>query len=410
MSHCDCVLEVNDLPQNKKVAHSRSTTRNTTARNKRIKTPEPVSAGEADESSTENDISGTQEMSNQELVDSVISILGVAKEPIGVMEEHSNAKTQLENKDSVKAYAKIAGREWTYYVKSTCVNIGRPPDREQKPESSQGSPAAEPAQPVPDVHIDLGPSKFVSRNHAEIYFHGAEPSSWRIRVIGRNGVRLNNVVLKRGADTQLSCGDVIEIANTQMMFVTPGDPAVIDPYFVEAAQQIAAGEEPAAWDSSIHAHPDAVSGHGIANNDLDVAAAAADGGQPALAPAPSSAKRQTTPATAPPRSPDTAGPRTAKQSPLYNRGMMMESTEEIDYSKDSAKDLKPPFSYATMIAQAIFSSEEEKLTLNNIYTWIMEKYAFYRHSQTGWQVRLLNMDNPFIFILLLTSITELHPS
>ena len=66
--------------------------------------------------------------------------------------------------------------------------------------------------------------------------------------------------------------------------------------------------------------------------------------------------------------------------------MMMESTEEIDYGKDSAKDLKPPYSYATLIAQAIFSSEEEKLTLNNIYTWIMEKYAFYRHSQSGWQV------------------------
>jgi hypothetical protein len=59
--------------------------------------------------------------------------------------------------------------------------------------------------------------------------------------------------------------------------------------------------------------------------------------------------------------------RYAKQSPLYNRGMMMESTEEIDYSQDSSKDLKPPYSYATLIAQAIFSSEEEKLTLNSIY-------------------------------------------
>ena len=65
----------------------------------------------------------------------------------------------------------------------------------------------------------------------------------------------------------------------------------------------------------------------------------------------------------------------------------MESTQDIDYSKDAAKDLKPPFSYATMIAQAIFSSEEEKLTLSNIYAWISERYAFYRHSNSGWQVR-----------------------
>lgn len=326
-------------------------------------------------------------MNNQELVDSVISYLGVARDPIGVMTEHSNAKTQLENKDSVKAYAKIAGRDWTYYVKTLSVNIGRPPDRDSRGDS-QLSPITAAAHAAPDVQIDLGPSKFVSRNHAEIYFHGEEPTSWRIRVTGRNGVRFNNIILKRGQETRISCGDIIEIANTQMMFVTPGDKAIIHPFFIETAQQMAAGEEPTAWDSSAHAHPEAASGLGI-SQDLYNAAAGRDTGQPALAPAPASANRQTTPTTVPPRSPDTAGPRTAKQSPLYNRGMMMESTEEIDYSKDSAKDLKPPFSYATMIAQAIFSSEEEKLTLNNIYTWIMEKYAFYRHTSSGWQVRLL---------------------
>ena len=65
----------------------------------------------------------------------------------------------------------------------------------------------------------------------------------------------------------------------------------------------------------------------------------------------------------------------------------MESTQEIDYSRDAAKDLKPSYSYATMIAQAIFSSEEEKLTLSNIYAYIVDKFAFYRHSNSGWQVR-----------------------
>ena len=72
-----------------------------------------------------------------------------------------------------------------------------------------------------------------------------------------------------------------------------------------------------------------------------------------------------------------------------NRGMMMESTSDIDYSHDAATDLKPPYSYATMIAQAIFSDEEEKLTLSNIYGWISTNYAFYRHSNSGWQVRSL---------------------
>lgn len=307
-------------------------------------------------------------------MDLVISYLETAREEVRVLRDHSNAKT--ENKQSVRAYAKIAGRNWTYYVKTLHVNIGREPDREQKLDE-QSSPVTIAARALPEVNVDLGPSKFVSRLHAEIFYDGEETASWHIRVNGRNGVRLNNGVLKRGADAILSCGDIIEIANTQMMFVTPGDKANIHPSFVERAQRLANGEEELpAWDASQHAHP----AHGAS---LETAPATS---QPSLAPAPQFLKRQVTP---PPRSPDTVGARTAKQSPLYNRGMMMESTEEIDYSKDAAKDLKPPYSYATLIAQAIFSSEEEKLTLNNIYNWIMEKYAFYRHSQSGWQVRCI---------------------
>ncbi|KAL2867065.1 putative forkhead transcription factor Fkh1/2 [Aspergillus lucknowensis] len=328
----------------------------------------PESADEADDSSPERELS-----ENQDLVDLVISYLDSARDDVRVYRDHSNAKT--ENKQSIRAYAKIAGRNWTYYVKSLHVNIGREPDREQKLDE-QSSPVTIAARALPEVHVDLGPSKFVSRLHAEIFYDGEETASWHIRVNGRNGVRLNNTILKRGTDAILSCGDIIEIANTQMMFVTPGEKANIRPSFVERAQRMAKGlEEPVTWGASQHAHPQPP-------GPQDGGAVNAVTGAPSLAPAPQFLKRQVTP---PPRSPDTIGARTAKQSPLYNRGMMMESTEEIDYSKDAAKDLKPPYSYATLIAQAIFSSEEEKLTLNNIYNWIMDKYAFYRHSQSGWQ-------------------------
>ncbi|PKY08332.1 putative forkhead transcription factor Fkh1/2 [Aspergillus campestris IBT 28561] len=331
---------------------------------------------EPDGSSLDHDLS-----ENQDLMDMVISYLDIARDEVRVLRDHSNSKT--ENKQSIRAYAKIAGRNWTYYVKTLHVNIGREPDREQKLDE-QSSPVTIAARALPEVNVDLGPSKFVSRLHAEIFYDGENTAAWHIRVNGRNGVRVNNSILKRGTDAILSCGDIVEIANTQMMFVTPGDKATIHPSFVERAQRLANGEEDlATWDASQHAHPaphpaDAATPGGPETTPAAPTSVAA----PSLAPAPQFLKRQVTP---PPRSPDTAGARTAKQSPLYNRGMMMESTEEIDYSKDSAKDLKPPYSYATLIAQAIFSSEEEKLTLNSIYNWIMEKYAFYRHSQSGWQ-------------------------
>ncbi|KAJ5918442.1 transcriptional regulator family: Forkhead [Penicillium verhagenii] len=313
----------------------------------------------------------------QDVVDLVISYLNIPREELRVTRDFSNTKT--ENKQCVQAYAKIAGRDWTYYVKSLHVNIGREPDREQHP-AEQSSPVTIAARSLPDVDVDLGPSKFVSRLHAEIFYDGKSAPAWHIRVNGRNGVRLNNLMLKRGVDAILSCGDIIEVANTQMMFVTPGDVPNVQPAFIERAQRIASGQEPdpasIAWDASQHAHPQ------LQVSQATESARPSSSGGPSLAPPPNFLKRNVTP---PPRSPDTSGARTVKQSPLYNRGMMMESTEEIDYSQDAAKDLKPPYSYASLIAQAIFSSEEEKLTLNSIYNWIMDRYAFYRHSQSGWQ-------------------------
>lgn len=49
-------------------------------------------------------------------------------------------------------------------------------------------------------------------------------------------------------------------------------------------------------------------------------------------------------------------------------------------------DEKPPFSYATMIAHAILSSQDRKLTLNEIYQWISEQYPCYSIKDHRWQV------------------------
>ncbi|KAK2743666.1 transcription factor [Myotisia sp. PD_48] len=379
-------LDLHDEPVDMDALDS-SPSRRSVKKRKVEHTPQPELEPEPELPSADDNDEENEASTNQDLMDGVISTLGVAKDPVAVMNHHSNAKTQRENKESVKAYAKIAGRDWTYFVKSLHVNIGRPPDRDPRPDA-QSSPITVAAQALPEVHIDLGPSKFVSRLHAEIYYDGEEPPCWRIRVNGRNGIRLNNIFYKRGTATQVSCGDIVEIANTQMMFVTPGDQAVIDPSFLHRLHGVPVpNEDGVAWDSTSHAHPGAagVSSRRMSFNSSQQAATT-NGVRRELAPAAIvTPKRQTTP-TPRPRSRDTveAIP-PPKLSPGYRRGMMMESTEEIDYSEDAAKDIKPPFSYANMIAQAIFSTEEEKLSLSNIYKFIMQKYAFYRHSQSGWQ-------------------------
>nr|KAK5441339.1 transcription factor [Exophiala xenobiotica] len=318
----------------------------------------------------------TEELSQTDLIDSVVSYLQVSKEPIVAAAEYSNDKPQNNSPHKVSAYAKIAGRDWTYFVREQAVNLGRPPDERPTTVNGASSPPIADLKDVLPVHIDLGPSKIVSRHHASVYYDADYPvdeGGWHVRVNGRNGVRVNNALVKKGLRKQIKSGDILEIAGTQMMFVTPGDRVQIDPYFINRAKALAAGEDVPPLQVPVEP----------ARHDISYGPTQAF---PSLAPAPPDFKRETTPP------PSDAGKNQrgvfdskTPVSPMYGRGMMMQSNQEIDYSRDSSKDLKPPFSYATMIAQAIFSSEEEKLTLSNIYSFIAEKYAFYRHSNSGWQ-------------------------
>ncbi|CAO3664045.1 hypothetical protein G6F70_001443 [Rhizopus microsporus] len=54
--------------------------------------------------------------------------------------------------------------------------------------------------------------------------------------------------------------------------------------------------------------------------------------------------------------------------------------------KPPRKRRRPPFSYSSLIAQAILASENERMTLRDIYNWIINKYpALYNADDTGWQ-------------------------
>lgn len=136
------------------------------------------------------------------------------------------------------------------------VVIGRPPD----PVSRHSANFGVESSPVSNddsfkVDIDLGPSKLVSRFHAEL-FYAMEDQKWHVEVKGRNGAQLNDQRLLRDQVSVVSSGDVLEIGGTQMMFVTADGQASIHPMFLEQIGTNANGDENTRPATLSHSHPE----------------------------------------------------------------------------------------------------------------------------------------------------------
>ena len=49
------------------------------------------------------------------------------------------------------------------------------------------------------------------------------------------------------------------------------------------------------------------------------------------------------------------------------------------------KEIRPPFTYATLLRQALSEAPGKQLNLNEIYSWFTSTFAFYRHNPHSWK-------------------------
>ena len=320
-------------------------------------------------------------------------LLNVATEVVNVAEDYSNQRNEGDGPSDLKAFAKIAGRRWTYYMKRVSVNIGRHPDALSRPSlESGGLLNGESLSPESmAVHIDLGPSKHVSRLSATIFYVSAA-EEWRLLVQGRNSFKVNEKVLRRGQQIVLHSGDIIDIANTQMIFVLAQEKAMIHPNVLDAMgwrdkipQRLLTNtyaQRYQEFDQLPHAHPATPS----RNRRLpapNTASSTKQSNQSIIAPAPPNQLRPTTPD----RSPDGIAPLLAAASPSPNfRRSRVNGAAPIDYSLDEHAAEKPTATYTVLITQAILSTPEHMLTLAGIYKFIQDNYAYFRKNGGNWQV------------------------
>jgi len=329
----------------------------------------------------------------EEDIDTAIRNLRTAKYSVQATVDYANALHEVAHPEGKEAYAKIAGNSWTFYVNELEIRIGRPPD-ERQPDGQQQLPDVEARMHDKSlVHIDLGPSKLVSRQHADIRYNEIS-GHWYITVTGRNGIKVDDIHLGRGQSNNLVSGNVIDVAGTQMMFVTPNVVPVIHPTILAQSHAQHEENDDDEDDNVTHAQPSLPSqrtptrGSGSRSGARNRPPSSNDRYSNQQY---SNSKQIPQSARSNSVMNDSVGDLQssiyrAKASPSFSRVLMLESTEDIDYSQDTARDIKPPHSYAQLIGMAILSSPEEKLTLSKIYEWIKERYAFYRFSGGGWQV------------------------
>ncbi|WZH42578.1 hypothetical protein QYS62_003574 [Fusarium acuminatum] len=301
-----------------------------------ILSPAPANLGFVPQVPEEED---TPAPNDDQLVSQITQHL--RSQDVQASKDHANVIHEAKG-DGVKAYAKVAAQDWTFYITKLNVNIGRAPETSHNPQPN-GSDEDE-----SHVHIDLGPSKMVSREHATISFDSKD-EKWFLRVKGRNGAKVDTQPVKAGQAHPLTSGEVIEIGNVEMMFVLPSEitPLAVHPVYLQRAGV------------SVHTPQSRTSRR-----------------QPLIAPAPAEYKRPGTPTSA----------QSVLKSPATSTPAVMVGANGVDLSQDENQHIKPQYSYAQMITQAILNAPDGKLNLNGIYNYIMNTYAYYRHQQAaGWQ-------------------------
>ncbi|KAK4814969.1 hypothetical protein QYF61_007874 [Mycteria americana] len=73
----------------------------------------------------------------------------------------------------------------------------------------------------------------------------------------------------------------------------------------------------------------------------------------------------------------------ARQRQANNCSYLADIAQNQEFYKNA--EVRPPFTYASLIRQAILESPEKQLTLNEIYNWFTRMFAYFRRNAATWK-------------------------
>lgn len=258
--------------------------------------------------------------------------------------------------DKISAYYSLVFPNFTYYLQTLNVTIGRrciPTSTASSSEQTQ-------------VDVDLGPLKSVSRLHARIEYE-EEEEHFMLVVLGRNGAWVDGAWCGKGSKVALSERSQIQIASRTFHFVLPPPPApeISPPHSPEPS----AGRQ--------------------RSPSVDITSLSPPSPLPSGSPPPG-------PISTPPRKAPPLPPPISQKLPNSNAIGKAKSTAgkarkqqepPAPVVKPAPEDMppKPPFTYAQLCYRAI-KSLGGKATLQDIISWMIENFDWYRFNvKTGWE-------------------------
>lgn len=84
-----------------------------------------------------------------------------------------------------------------------------------------------------------------------------------------------------------------------------------------------------------------------------------------------------------PTSLHSVGPIRRRYSDKYNMPISPDIVQNKEFYMNA--EVRPPFTYASLIRQAILESPEKQLTLNEIYNWFTRMFAYFRRNAATWK-------------------------